>query len=82
MTSSIVNYVRNSYRSDSTGCKNIDLLQDFLQGRLLLGSRSVNARTNSEYNYGFRPCLCYMADSKGTTPAQTAAGKAASMNHG
>jgi len=51
---------------DSGRHKDIDILQDILQGGLLLGARPVNARTYSEYNYGLFPRLRRLADSEGT----------------
>ena len=53
--------------------KSTDLLQDFLQGRLLLGPRFVNARTYSIYNHGLCPGFRRLADSKGSAATKTAA---------
>jgi len=44
--------------------KGIDFLQDIFQGRLLLGARAVNARTNSEYNHALCISFRRLADSK------------------
>ena len=58
--------IRNSFYPDSGHHKGIDLLQDIFQGRLLLGSRAVNARANSEYNHAIHSGLRRLADSKET----------------
>ncbi len=71
-----IRHIRNSFCPDSGHNKGIDLLQDFFQGRLLLGARAVNARANSEYNHALCIGLRRLADSKETALTQTAAGKA------
>jgi len=62
--------VRPLYRVGGDRHKDIDLLQDFCQSRLLLGAWPVNARAYSRYNYGV--CLGFwrLADSKGTATTQ------------
>ncbi len=67
--------IRNSYKPDNNRHNGIDLLQDIFQGRLLLGARFVNARTNSEYNHALCSGLRRLADSKRTAITETATGK-------
>ena len=59
-------HVHAFHGPDSGRYKGIDILQDILQGGLLLGARPVNTRTYSEYNYGLFPRIRRLADSKGT----------------
>ena len=73
--------IRNSYKPDSNRHNGIDLLQDIFQGRLLLGARFVNARTNSEYNHALCSGLQRLADSKRTAITETATGKAESIKY-
>lgn len=58
-------HVHAFHGPDSGRYKGIDILQDLLQGGLLLGTRAVNTRTCSEYNCGLFPRLRRLADSKG-----------------
>ena len=71
--------IRNSNESDSAHYKNINLLQDIFQGRLLLGAGLVNARTNSKYNHAFCAGLWRLACSKRAALTKTTAGKTSNV---
>ena len=72
--------IRNSNEPDSAHNKNIDLLQDIFQGRLLLGPRTANARTNSKYYHALCTGLRRLADSERTSITETTAGKTGNIS--